>query len=394
MPVAARRAAAVLGGAEPFLLTWHGDPTTTMTVIWLDADGPDRDEVHFAAVGGDTVRSASGRHHSFVEPGIVVRVVELGGLSPASTYRFRYGGGVREHRFRTMPADPTEPVTFVVGGDVFPGELDPAIYRTAAAAEPDFAVLGGDIVYDDGRLDRAERWVTWLDAWSRLMVTPADGCVVPVLAAIGNEDVAGGNDGDPADAPGFYAIFGAALEGSYRAIDFGSYLSVILLDTGHTEPIQGAQTRWLEQTLAARSAAEHLVAVYHQPAFPSVLAFEATYSTWIRTEWVPLFERFGVDLAFEHHDHAYKRTVAIRGGRPSADGIVYFGDGAWGVKPHAVHDPASTWYLAQARSVNHILAVTLDGPSMRVQALDRDGKVIDAFPATNPPVEADRKGRP
>jgi hypothetical protein len=51
----------------------------------------------------------------------------------------------------------------------------------------------------------------------------------------------------------------------------------------------------------------------------------------IREHWCPLFDEYGVQLAFEHHDHAYKRTYPIRKGTVDPRGVVYLGDGAWGV---------------------------------------------------------------
>lgn len=75
----------------------------------------------------------------------------------------------------------------------------------------------------------------------------------------------------------------------------------------------------------------HVFPVYHVPAFPSVRSFSNQTSAAIRRNWVPLFERFGIKVAFEHHDHAYKRTVPIREEAIDPErGIVYFGDGAWG----------------------------------------------------------------
>jgi hypothetical protein len=51
----------------------------------------------------------------------------------------------------------------------------------------------------------------------------------------------------------------------------------------------------------------------------------------VREYWAPLFERYGVQIAFENHDHVYKRTVPLRSGAPHADGVVYIGDGSWGM---------------------------------------------------------------
>ena len=99
----------------------------------------------------------------------------------------------------------------------------------------------------------------------------------------------------------------------------------------------------------------------------------------MRSDWVPLFERYGLDVAYEHHDHAYKRTHRIRGGRVDPGGVLYVGDGAWGVPVRNVHDVEDTWYLARAESVNHFILTTIDGDRMTHRAIAADGRVIDEF---------------
>jgi hypothetical protein len=89
-------------------------------------------------------------------------------------------------------------------------------------------------------------------------------------------------------------------------------------------------------------------------------------------------------VAFEHHDHAYKRTPLIKAGRPSPDGVLYLGDGAWGAPPRFVHRPRTTWYLDRAESVNHVIVTTVHGPIRAHMALDREGRVVDAYPADGP----------
>jgi hypothetical protein len=47
-----------------------------------------------------------------------------------------------------------------------------------------------------------------------------------------------------------------------NVLDFGSYLSIILLDSQHTHPIEGAQTHWLFHTLEKRQHIPHKFALY------------------------------------------------------------------------------------------------------------------------------------
>ena len=99
----------------------------------------------------------------------------------------------------------------------------------------------------------------------------------------------------------------------------------------------------------------------------------------VRKHWHPLFDAHNIRVAFEHHDHAYKRTPRIRGGEVDANGTVYFGDGAWGVGTRTVHDPDTTWYLERAESVRHAIILTLEPNNRKIEVYNEDGARIDAY---------------
>jgi hypothetical protein len=97
-------------------------------------------------------------------------------------------------------------------------------------------------------------------------------------------------------------------------------------------------------------------------------------SAKIREHWVPLFERFGLDVAFEHHDHAYKRTYPIRAGKVDPEGVLYVGDGPWGAMPRR---PRDRWYLAKTAGKRHFILVTISNPDRSIVAIDGEGQVFD-----------------
>jgi hypothetical protein len=181
-------------------------------------------------------------------------------------------------------------------------------------------------------------------------------------------------------APYFYALFASPGQPGYAAIDFGDYLSFLLLDSAHTNPIPGEQTAWLESALADRAGRPNIFPVYHVPAYPSVRKFDGEISAAVREHWLPLFEKAGVKYAFENHDHAYKRTPPIADGKPDPNGIVFLGDGAWGVETRETHPVDETWYLEKAAAVRHGIIVTLKPDGPHFQVLDSKGQQIDAFP--------------
>ena len=80
----------------------------------------------------------------------------------------------------------------------------------------------------------------------------------------------------------------------------------------------GAQKRWLERTLRqAREDAgiDWIVVCMHQVAMSSAHFNGADIG--IRQEWLPLFDRYGVDLVVCGHEHHYERTKSVRGVDPA-----------------------------------------------------------------------------
>jgi len=91
----------------------------------------------------------------------------------------------------------------------------------------------------------------------------------------------------------------------------------------------GEQTRWLEKTLAAASSndgIDWIIVQMHQDALSSSKSGNGS-DKGIRESWLPLFDRYGVDLVLCGHDHDYERSWPVRGcnhnvGRDAVSGAV------------------------------------------------------------------------
>lgn len=314
-----------------------------------------------------------------------VHRVSLAGLEPDTAYELRVEGDATWHRFRTAPAVLDRPLVFAEGGDIGTEPVVVRLHQTAAAWDPLFGLVGGDLAYADGK--HADRWQHYLRDWHTHMRGP-DGRLIPMVVTIGNHEVQGGFAWNRLDkAPLYYSLFDAQFpEGSFATLDFGDYLSLVMLDT-HTVPVE-QQTEWLTSALDARRDMPHVFPLYHVPAYPSVRKEDegerGKARAAMRAQWVPLFERFGVAVVFEHDDHAYKRTHPLRGGAAAEDGVVYLGDGNWG---RGLRDVDATRpYLAKAMRCYNVIRVTLDGPAARFEAFDESGLRLDehAYPARSP----------
>ena len=359
-------------------LQWQRDPTTTMTVHWHTV-GEAKSELFFRALGQTNWQSAVGAAKPFVGTERIVRIVELTSLKPATDYEFCFQPDARVFKFRTMPKDLSQPVRFVVGGDVY-HELKwmNAMHSLAAKLDPAFVVFGGDLAYAHGGTneEKVTRWFDYFAAWKTNAVAP-DGRLIPMLVTLGNHEVKGSYRQSVEKAVSFYTLLSSPGPQGYAALDFGKYLSLFLLDSDHTHTIAGDQTDWLGKNLFARRKVPHVIPVYHTPAYPGFREDTGTQAKEVRANWCPLFDKYGVKLVFENHDHCFKRTHPIRAGKIDLKGTTYLGDGAWGValrKP----DPAKPkWYIAKSGDIRHLYLVTLYPEARHVLAINEGGQVFD-----------------
>lgn len=294
-----------------------------------------------------------------------VHSVLLTGLSPSTKYFFSIratsaAGAVnttRSRAFYTGPANDEE-FSFAVGGDsgnsrearLTMGAVGAA--RTTAGA-PLFAVVGGDVAYDNGMRSCWRCWDRWLDAY--LEATSAempDDLMLPLLISMGNHD-AGCNAGsaafehrhvtDDADPliPLVTHYFPSAEVAPSERLSYSSHVvgnSTLLLnlDSGYLASMDGPQLAWLSETLRAQAARPFRMAVYHVPIYPwhPTDAAETPDTPQVpegRALWAPLFDEHGLGAAFENHVHSFKRTKPLRDSQPHPNGTVYVGDGYWGV---------------------------------------------------------------
>ncbi len=285
------------------------------------------------------------------EPLRLVHTVHLTGLQPKTDYEFRFSESGDIYKFRTMPEDLEDiQIRVALGGDLYHirSEMQNTM-RRVAERNPHFVVIGGDWAYADGLEERMWKWDHLWEDWMEYM-RDSERRLIPLVAVIGNHETIGSYKSTRDYSPYFYSYFAFPAKG-YGAIDFGDYLSVIALDTEHSNPpITGndPQTVWLENALRQRDEMNHIIVSHHLTAYPSHRDKNAARETRIRRHWHPLFERYDVGLVFENHDHTYHRTHYIRDGNVNPWGVKYLGAGNWGTRTRDVWNPHTTWYLEEA----------------------------------------------
>jgi hypothetical protein len=346
------------------------------------AAGSERFQLAYRSVQGSDWTSARVAQRRFGNSPHRVFSADLKGLEPGTRHvfkLFRWGRLLGTWYFATAPAHFVDELSFVTGGDMFHSrELLDTMNRRAGTEDPLFALLGGDLAYANG-VD-LNRWLEWVESWSQCAISP-DGRLVPMIVVIGNHEVKGAqyrptNAPPKSEAPFFYSLFLGMSGGSQFSVDFGKYMSVIALDSGHTNSI-AAQRRWLDETLETRKDLPRKFVCYHRAAWGTGVKADALE---IQRFWSPLFEKHLVDAVFENDHHVYKRTHPLKGGRrDDENGVVYLGDGAWGTRTRPI---PFNWkrkrpFLARAVSINHLIKVTMRPQHFHYQALTAEGEVID-----------------
>ena len=369
-------------------LTWQGDTSRTITVNYQTLEPTETSTVYFDTKPrngrhGEYRYTATGSAHQI--PGLAdgrkIHWVELAKLTPGKTYYFIAGdpqhGFTTERKFRTVTSS-SQSLRFVGGGDMGINSDGADLLRQSAKLSPALGVVGGDIAYADDALASYAKWDAWLDHWETNMVTPA-GYTVPMVLAIGNHEVRGGTATAMTNAQFFFRYFAQDHERSYCARTFGKNVAMFLLDTGHLSPHGGEQAAWLDAQLTAQRQVPYKFAVYHVPLYPSVRGFDADGSDAGRKAWLPLFDRHHLTAAFEHHDHAFKRTPLLRENKSDPHGTLYLGDGCWGMSARKV-DAALRWYEVKAASLQHFWCVDVSHNGVEYRAVNKAGQVFDVYP--------------
>jgi len=291
--------------------------------------------------------------------------VRLSGLEPDTVYHFRLIAGERASRdfhFRTLPAAP-ERLRFIQGGDSRTRheprqQLNDLIRKLSAEGAIDFLAHGGDFV---SRGQYFEDWLPWLVDHQRTITD--DGRVLVMIPAQGN------HEGWPPPRSLYWEVFDVEPPGYYLQ-RFGDLLAFVTLNT--EIPTGGDQARWLAEALPDARTARWLYAQYHRPAFPAIKR-----PSGARKDWVPLFEKYRVDVVYECDGHNYKVLPPIRGESFDPQGVLYIGEGGWGAPQRdRFNEEFYTEPPAVMAAVDHLMLIEVQRDTLSVSGLAVDGTVF------------------
>jgi len=247
---------------------------------------------------------------------------------------------------------------FAAYGDTRDGhDVHREIVQGVLSFQPALVLQTGDLVHHG---DAADEWRTFDD------ITGEMRRQIPYYPARGNHDVG---------TQGFYEqrVTQPALSGNklYYSFEKGS-LHFVAIDTQQALDPQSEEGRWLEADLAqAQAAGRFIVPFFHKAIFSiGPHAVEPDVQA-LRPILHPLFEKHGVRLVFEGHDHIYYRTVR--------DGITYVVTGGGGAPLYDGQHPELGVAGDVFEKVNHFCIADVSADRVSVTAYRRDLSTLDRF---------------
>jgi 3',5'-cyclic AMP phosphodiesterase CpdA len=326
--------------SREFIASWHT----------VDAVGNPRVLLGTPQSGWGTVFKADVRTYRDAKSGSEIRVnhARLTGLSPDTEYIYAAvhdGAAPDLGTFRTAPKGRAA-FTFTSFGDQSTPTLNTAQGPTSFTSDhrgspaagdvttgieriaPLFNLVNGDLCYANLAADRVRAWADWFDNNSR------SARHRPWMPAAGNHENELGNG---AVGYGAYQTYFALpesnsdpeLRGLWYAFTVGAVRIIslnnddICYQDGGNSYVRGysggAQRRFLEAELVAAqrdTMIDWVVVCMHQTAVSTAERANGA-DLAIREQWLPLFDRYGVDLVVCGHEHHYERSHPIRGAQPT-----------------------------------------------------------------------------
>ncbi len=360
---------------DQILLTWSDDPATTINIQWrTNTDVPDGMVRYWVSGSADTLNAKADRFvmqdrmlyndrytHRFT--------AALKGLKPGTAYQYLAGSheeGIWSdvRNFKTEPKG-TDKFSFIWFGDTHRDPKWGKMLQEADKKHEDVAFysIAGDVVSTG--LYRSD--------WDKLFGYSGDVFShKPLMPVPGNHDRQ-----DGLGAWMYYELFALPKNGpekvhpeSTYAFRYGNAL-FLMIDSTHPND---DQTDWIEDQLKDTDATWKF-AMFHFPPYN----FEEPYFD-IQKAWVPLFDKYHVDMVMSGHIHYYMRSKPMKGGKVVDnynEGTAY----VVSIGTNGSHNDIGEEPYAVTRYKEGLLYqyINIDGNVMKYTVYNKDGEVKDEY---------------
>lgn len=313
IPVSLRVAETV--GVDQVHLSWVGDTSTTMNVVWRTSSQSVPSEVQYRRTGITTWSTKTGATRPSGTQGKLHEVM-LTSLQPSTAYEYRLradgGGWSSILDMRTAPpAGPADFDAIYVADTGIVGRTDGLATGTQqvideiSAMDPDMVLLGGDYAYYNTEtrfptLDRA------IDAWFNQM--QPIGSQAPMMVAYGNHEIKLGEGFEP-----WAARFPTpqGYERKHYSFDVGDVHFVSIMSVSDRAGLPAKELDWIEADIEAAwdDGARWVIPFFHASPFSDGKNHPSNLK--LRAQLGPLFEDLDIEIAIASHDQSYERTFPL-----------------------------------------------------------------------------------
>jgi hypothetical protein len=175
----------------------------------------------------------------------------------------------------------------------------------------------------------------------------------------------------------YYEQFALPGNEQWYYYDWGSTLRIVVLNSeALPSQISGDEVSWLEGVLSSTPSYMWKIVMFHRNVYYSGGHSSAAD---LQQYWVPIFDRYHVDIVVQGHTHNYLRTKPMNDSAPVFSyrvGSMYVTAGGWGAPIHSyVPEPCS----AYGSDVYHfVLAYVYKNGSLHLEAKDVNGVTFDS----------------
>ena len=360
---------------DQIMLTWSRSPLTTIDIQWRTNTTVAHGAVRYwpdnrrDTLKVDAVRKLIEDRMLFNDRYIHRFTAELNDLKSGVTYHYQVGseekGVWSEPRSFSTQTDKTQNFSFVWFGDThcFPDSGRLVSLADRQNQDAAFYTIAGDVVSTG--LNR--------DDWDKLFQYSGDVFAKkPLMPVPGNHDRQ-----DGLGAQLYYDLFSLPKNGPSKVDDESSYSfeygNALFLMIDATSEVAD-HTAWIEQRLSS-SKATWKFAIFHFPPYN----FEEPYPD-IQDAWVPLFDKYHLDMVMGGHIHYYMRSRPMNNGKvvdSFSKGTVY----AISISIPSSHDnmTAEPYAVQQFDRGYFYQRMEIKGNVLTYSAVDANGAVKDEF---------------
>lgn len=387
-PYTEAKAAQATPVPDRVILTWTGDPAVSQAVTWrtdtsvtaakgqiaVAEDGP-----LFVAKAVDVAATSQPLKIDIGES--LHHTVEFTNLQPKTKYVYRVGDGghwSEWFHFTTASQQP-EPFSFVYFGDAQNDlkSMWSRVFREAYSDAPKarFIIHAGDLI---NSANRDVEWQEWFYAagWVNGMT--------PSIPTPGNHEYF--KDEMDQDKPKVsrnwrpqFALPQHGPAGLEETVYWIDYQGVRIVSLNSNER-HDEQAAWLAGVLS-HNPNHWTILTYHHPMYSGAADRDNPH---LRQHWQPVFDKYGVDLVLQGHDHTYARSTLVTGDNVPT-GVNVFDDRGGVVYVVSVSGPKmyGNGRLPQMKRVAEdtqlYQIIHVDGKTIRYEARTAKGDLYDAF---------------